>query len=162
MDKKASKPKQLEPWQAEDAARLKALFDGPANELSQLKFGAEFEIGSPGMVWQYISGHRPLNIRAAVAFAKGLKCKIEDFSPTIASEIAEAMIHARAIPQADDANGTELHRLSKAEVHLVTRFRLTDDEGRTDLLDTADTLPVTPSPARTPTSIGAAVRKGGA
>lgn len=160
MDKKA--PKALEPWQVEDAKRLKELYDKAIpQKMSQALFGATYEIGSPGMVWQYISAHRPLNIRAAVSFAKGVGCKIEDFSPTIASEISEAMVYARAVPSVDDMAETELHRLSKAEVHLVTRFRLTDEDGRADLLDTADTVPVNSTPAKKPASVVRAVRKGG-
>jgi phage repressor protein C with HTH and peptisase S24 domain len=85
-----NEPKALEPWQLEDAARLKALFDARHPKMSQADFGAQFEIGSQGMVWQYLAGRRPLNIKAATAFARGLAISVEDFSSTIAEQIANA------------------------------------------------------------------------
>lgn len=89
---KTSKPKkpatELLPWQIEDAARLRAFFENREPKISQMKFGGMYEIGSQGMVWQYVNGHRPLNFKAAAAFARGLNVKIEDFSPTLAREIS--------------------------------------------------------------------------
>lgn len=85
--KKETKP--LEDWQREDAERLSALFKKRAGK-TQADFGAEFEIGGQAMVWQYLNAHRPLNIKAAQAFAKGLEVDIDDFSPTIAGQIRAA------------------------------------------------------------------------
>ena len=82
------KPSKLEDWQIADAARLKALFEDPQhNLLSQEVFGARFDIGNQGMVWQYLNAKRPLNIRAVAAFARGLGVNIADISPTLAQEI---------------------------------------------------------------------------
>lgn len=81
--------KKIEQWQQEDAGRLSALFKSKSR-LSQAEFGAQYEIGSQGMVWQYLSGRRPLNIKAAGAFARGLGVKIEDFSPEIAKQVVAA------------------------------------------------------------------------
>lgn len=86
----------LEPWQLEDAARLKALYQERAT-LSQAEFGARFGIGSQGMVWQYLNGRRPLNHRAAEAFATGLNIQITDFSPTLARQIVNASDRAGAV-----------------------------------------------------------------
>lgn len=80
----------LEEWQLADAARLKSLFDNREDRLSQAEFGVRYEIGSQGMVWQYLAGRRPLNIKAATAFARGLGVRIEDFSPTIAEQVTGA------------------------------------------------------------------------
>lgn len=88
-----NEPKSLESWQKEDAMRLNALFKERA-QTSQAEFGARYKIGSQGMVWQYLSGRRPLNIKAARAFATGLGVSIEQFSPTLASEIVEASLQA--------------------------------------------------------------------
>lgn len=90
-------PKPLEAWQAEDAVRLKRLFDAREPKMSQAEFGAQFDIGSQGMVWQYIAGRRPLNIKAATAFARGLNVSVEDFSPTIAAQIGDASLAVSAI-----------------------------------------------------------------
>lgn len=86
----AEKQAKLQDWQVEDAARLLALWEAYPAKVSQLKFGADYGIGSQGMVWQYLNGHRPLNIAAAVAFARGLSCKVRDFSPTLADQIKDA------------------------------------------------------------------------
>lgn len=84
------KPKKsIESWQQEDAARLKELFSKRAGK-SQSDFGAEYDIGSQGMVWQYLNAHRPLNIAAAQGFARGLEVDIDEFSPTIAAQIRQA------------------------------------------------------------------------
>lgn len=146
----------------EDAVRLKKFYDERiVPKMSQTQFGISFDIGSPSMVWQYLSGHRPLNIRAAVSFAKGLDCKIEEFSPSIANEIADAMKHARLPPSIEDAGDTEIHRLSRAEVHIVTRFRLTDEAGQVDILDRVNTVPVRERAERKLEEVPLRKRKGG-
>ena len=86
-------PKALEDWQMEDARRLKALFDAREPKISQAEFGAQYDIGSQGMVWQYVAARRPLNIKAVTAFARGLGVTVEEISPTIASEITSAASH---------------------------------------------------------------------
>lgn len=103
--KSDSKP--LENWQREDAARLKQLLACREPRLSQADFGAQFDIGSQGMVWQYVAGRRPLNIKAATAFARGLGVSVDAFSPTIAAQIAQASLavdlpEAHAITDDDD------------------------------------------------------------
>lgn len=85
-----SEPKPLETWQIDDAQRLKSLFDQREPKISQADFGSQFEVGSQGMVWQYLAGKRPLNIKAAVAFARGLRVSVAAISPTIAAQISQA------------------------------------------------------------------------
>ncbi len=84
MDTK--KKRKLEDWQVDDAARLKQLFD-ERSKLSQEEFGAKFEIGSQGMVWQYLNGRSPLNLTAAIKFAHGLGVKVADFSATLERQL---------------------------------------------------------------------------
>lgn len=71
--------------------RLKRLFDERA-KLTQEEFGATYGLGSQGMVWQYLSGHRPLNFEAAAKFAKGLGCTIADISPEMAEALREEIL----------------------------------------------------------------------
>jgi transcriptional regulator with XRE-family HTH domain len=59
--------------------------------MSQAEFGAEYGLGTQGMVWQYLNGYTPLNYDAAAKFAKGLRCMIRDFSPEM-SDALEAEI----------------------------------------------------------------------
>lgn len=84
-----------------DAARLKLLFErhqaqlDPKEKLTQEEFGERYGIGSQGMVWQYLNARTPLNLPAAARFAKGLGCKIEDFSPSLAADVMEALPHLK-------------------------------------------------------------------
>lgn len=136
----------IETWQTEDAARLKRLFK-EKSELSQEEFGAKYDIGSQGMVWQYLNGRSPLNLAAAIKFASGLKVKISDFSPTLARElepvskedllnesnITLAKIGDRRIPLIDYVQAgkwTEVvnsNQLSNASDWLLTDLDLSDN-----------------------------------
>lgn len=71
--------------------RLRKLFDQRAG-MSQLEFAERFGLGTQGMVWQYLSGYRPLNYEAAAKFAKGLNCRIDDFSPEMAEALREEIL----------------------------------------------------------------------
>jgi hypothetical protein len=90
MDADTRKP--VEPWQIDDAARLKALFRTHTT-MSQLEFGAAHDIGTQSAVGQYLNGARPLNVAVALKFARGLGVPVSAFSTTIAAQIAgtEAM-----------------------------------------------------------------------
>jgi hypothetical protein len=77
----------LAPWQIEDAERLKSLFAQRPQKISQAKFGEMYGIGTQGMVWQYLNAHRPLNPKAAKAFADGLRLTLADISPKLATLI---------------------------------------------------------------------------
>lgn len=66
--------------------RLRELFNKRAG-MSQQEFAERFGLGTQGMVWQYLSGYRPLNYEAAAKFAKGLNCRIDDFSPEMAESL---------------------------------------------------------------------------
>lgn len=69
---------------AAEAAELKRLFLSRRNDgVTQEQFGQAHGIGSQGMVWQYLNGRRPLNLKAAAAFAQGLGCSVRDFSPRL-------------------------------------------------------------------------------
>ena len=60
--------------------------------ITRAEFGKMYGIGTPAMVWQYITGYTPLNYDVAARFAKGLGCRIEDFSPEMANELASQII----------------------------------------------------------------------
>lgn len=99
MDK--SKKSKIEPVHIDEAAKLKALFKANT-KLSQAEFGAEFEIGSQGMVWQYLNANSPLNIQAACRFAKGLRCNVIDFSPRLSKELDNLELQANLRRQLQD------------------------------------------------------------
>lgn len=71
-----------------DSDRLRVLYDQRVpTDMSQAKFGEVYGIGTQAMVWQYLSGKRPLNFEAAAKFARGLRCTIADISPELARKI---------------------------------------------------------------------------
>lgn len=83
---------------------MKKLFNERAG-MSQEAFGAKFDIGSQGMVWQYLNAKSPLNLVAALKFCNGLRCDIVDFSPRLASELSPS----------SDTNLSSAHAESNAE-----------------------------------------------
>lgn len=100
--------------QRADADRLKSLFKTHAR-LSQQQFGLTYEVGSQSMVWQYLNGHRPLNAKAAAAFARGLGVPVSDFSPSIAQQIdalADASLPAPIPEKSATASGSQLQHPS--------------------------------------------------
>ena len=99
-----SKKKPLTPEQIADAARLLALWEAWQETrkirgdpfVSQGKFAQTHGLGTQGNLWQYTNAKTPLNIRAAMSFAEGLGCKIEDFSPTLAAKAHEIGAYLQA------------------------------------------------------------------
>lgn len=122
-------PRQLEQWQRDDARRLRGLWEARSSpKLSQAEFGAQFNIGSQGMVWQYLNGRRALNPKAAAGFAVGLKCQVSDFSPRLAREIGKMAEREKA---GSLTNFTLIDRYRDAH-HAAGPGDNIDDEGETD------------------------------
>lgn len=67
-----------------DNDRLRAVFL-KRSKISQREFGERYGIGTAGMVNQLLLGRRPVSLAAAVKFAEGLGCAIDDFSPELAA-----------------------------------------------------------------------------
>lgn len=107
-----TKAAKIEPIHIEEAAKLKALFDSRAG-MSQERFGHDFEIGSQGMVWQYLNARSALNQDAALKFAKGLGCSVADFSPRLAAKLKEVVslssnvLQSRELAESDDSSQAE-------------------------------------------------------
>lgn len=74
---------------SKEASALLKLWNARKRDLSQGAFGMMYDLGTQGMVWQYLHGKRPLNVKAAVAFAKGLEVRVEDFSRRLYSELRQ-------------------------------------------------------------------------
>jgi SOS-response transcriptional repressor LexA len=106
-----------EAWQMEDAERLKAIWKR-YKELtgdSQEKFGQEFDIGSQGMMWQYMSCKRALNLPALLNFCRGFSTKLdikpEDISPRLASLLRGIEITPEMPPNSHIADSGKLSRV---------------------------------------------------
>ena len=71
----------------QEGARLKELL-GSRNKA---QFAKEARLpGGASMLSQHLSGHRPISLSAATAYAIGLGVRVEDFSPRLAKAIADA------------------------------------------------------------------------
>jgi hypothetical protein len=90
-DKKKAK---LTPEHVEESRRLRRIYDDckarlGRDMLSQAEIGSEFKIGNQSMVGHLLAGRSALTLESAVAFAKALSCKVEDFSPRLAEKQKE-------------------------------------------------------------------------
>ncbi|WP_395026572.1 helix-turn-helix transcriptional regulator [Comamonas odontotermitis] len=103
---------------AQEAMRLRALWNSTEHP-GQAVFGEEFDIGSQSAVGQFLRGLRPLSLKAAIGFARGLKCSIEDFSPRLASTAAQAA--AVGLPQGS-SSGSPAEEV--AQLHIGTHEQM--------------------------------------
>lgn len=108
MSTNENKRGKVTPENIEEAAKLKAIWNSPegknaraaADCISQEAFGAAYEIGNQAAVGFFLNGKTALSLKAAMAFARGLGCKVDDFSPRLARLIRPsqgALLEAIAI-----------------------------------------------------------------
>lgn len=138
----------LEPWQIDDAERLKTLYALHKGKMSQEEFGVRFDIGRQSMVWQYLNGRRPLNIKAATNFARGLGVSVEAISPRLAEEIRRASAAMRERIPDPPATAT-------ATTTSDQRLSLVMAEQRLDVPGLASLLAVEPAVVRSWLEAGA-------
>ena len=65
---------------------------------TQDSFGAMFGIGNQAAVGHFLHGRSAISLKAAVAFAKGLDCKVADFSTRLAALLDENPHAGRVLP----------------------------------------------------------------
>ena len=87
------KKKDITLAQAEDAHRLKQLYEARKKLLgvTQQSIADELDI-TQGAVGHYLNGRNPLNPSIALVFAQQLRVNVEDFSPTLAKELASLVV----------------------------------------------------------------------
>lgn len=68
----------------EEARLLKTIWDSREHE-TQGVFGDMYKIGNQSAVGQFLRGVSPLSLKAAKGFARGLGCKVAEFSPRLAA-----------------------------------------------------------------------------
>ena len=81
----------------QEAAKLKQLFS-EKSPLSQREFARKYNLGTPGNLWQYLNGRRPLNAQIASTIAKGIGVSVSDFSPRLAKEINNLKAAEEVVP----------------------------------------------------------------
>lgn len=71
----------------EEAAALRARFEG----VNRAAFARDHEVkGGQAMIYQHITGRRPIGIEAAMAYAEGFGCSLAAISPRLAAETQKA------------------------------------------------------------------------
>lgn len=135
MTKKDTIPnKPPEPWQLEDARRLRAIWDekqdvpksgkGKKKAFTQASFAEAHGLASSNMVWQYLNGHRALNVLAAASFANGLGVKVEAFSPALAAQADRVVKSHDMTPRlVSMPQGRRLQWVTDSEAALLSQFR---------------------------------------
>lgn len=110
----------------EESSRLKAIWDRTSHP-AQAEFGELYGIGNQSAVAHFLNGRTPISKKAATGFAKGLGCRIGDFSPRLAAEIGAMSEPARdagspalqlavafdALPDVFEDGGTKIQFLSR-------------------------------------------------
>lgn len=72
---------------AEEASALRARFEG----VNRAAFARDHQVkGGQAMIYQHITGRRPMNMEAATAYAEGFRCSLADISPRLAIEAQKA------------------------------------------------------------------------
>ncbi|NDV11651.1 LexA family transcriptional regulator [Crenobacter caeni] len=109
---KRTRHTKLAPWQVEDAARLKALYETWKKSeagagWSQEKLGAEYKIGAQAVVWQILNGRIPLNERTVLSWCRALGVRPEEISPTLAARIGQQHAQIRQLVSDSYANVKE-------------------------------------------------------
>lgn len=65
----------------QEAANLSARLEG----LNLAKFARDFQVpGGGSMIYQHATARRTIGLKAGLAYARGLKCSLEDLSPRLA------------------------------------------------------------------------------
>ncbi len=81
----------LKIWtQTEEARHLQRRFDLLKSEkrIGQAEFARANALpGGPSMVTQHLKEHRPINLAAAKAYARGFGCSLAEISPRLAQEV---------------------------------------------------------------------------
>ena len=110
---------------AEESAALALRFVG----VQQAEFARQHGVpGGPSMVSQHIKGRRPINMDAALAYAKGFQVPLGEISPRLAAQAAAAAeIGVGKQPQMNCAQLTDPAALLQA---LATHISQADPERR--------------------------------
>jgi len=81
----------------EEAAALRARFEG----VNRAAFARDHQVkGGQAMIYQHITGRRPIGIEAAMAYAEGFGCTLAAISPRLAAETRKAASLSSGAPLA--------------------------------------------------------------
>jgi len=111
----------MKEWTTEqEAANLKRLLAGVK---SKGEFARRWNVpGGASMMSQHQSGHRPIGLDAAIAYAKGLGVSLEEISPRLAKKVTSV-----AIPDDTYQQFAKPDRLSGALELVANAMQQADD-----------------------------------
>lgn len=73
----------------EEARRLSKRFEGVKNRAA---FARDHKVpGGQSMIYQHITARRPIGIEAALAYAQGFRCTVDEISPRLAIDARKAL-----------------------------------------------------------------------
>lgn len=82
----------------EEAENLRARFQG----VNRAAFARDHNVkGGQAMIYQHITGRRPMNLEAATAYAAGFGCSLGEISPRLAAEAGRAAALSAELPPAE-------------------------------------------------------------
>lgn len=132
----------------EEGEALRKRFDDlKKNEgISRADFARKHGLkGGDSMIYQHITGHRPMNIDAAIVYAKGFACELHEISPRLAAEAKEMAVaigaENNAASEGTQKNGPAAlkpkSRRQERIDEIVALLQQTDMEGLAVILDRA-------------------------
>ena len=80
----------MENWtEQEEAERLRKRFENVKN---RAKFASDHHVpGGAAMIYQHITGRRPISLDAAKAYARGFNCPVDEISQRLADDARELL-----------------------------------------------------------------------
>lgn len=134
----------------EEAKKLRALFTG----LKRAAFARKTRFpGGPSMIYQHITGRRPISVEAAIAYAKGFGCSLDEISPRLAAEALNAASHTSGRPDAtsEQGEGAAAQEIAKEPIkpppwmqpeafRLLELYYTLDQRRREDIMDDLESM----------------------
>ncbi|HGJ5855681.1 MAG TPA: helix-turn-helix domain-containing protein [Arsenophonus nasoniae] len=119
-----NKKKPLTKEQLDDAQRLKSIYVLKKDELRITQDDIAYQLGiGQAAVSHYLNGVNPLNAKTVAFFAKLLKVKPSDISPSIAMELEEIANLMLSVERDDNTtNDHTYNKLTKTEEILLEMF----------------------------------------
>ncbi|EMR4172052.1 hypothetical protein R2537_007083 [Pseudomonas aeruginosa] len=138
----------------EEAAALRKRFEG----VNRAAFAREHQVkGGQAMIYQHITGRRPISIEAAMSYAAGFKCSLEEISPRLAMEAqkAAALSSEPSAPTTAPSHVWPFSTIAESEVLALPPAKLNALEGAIALAIAQLNLGIAVAPRR-PLAAGSA------
>ena len=124
MSDVASKKSKITHENLDESARLLEIWNQTYQKRKEVglhtqgAFGDVYGIGNQAAVGFFLAGKTALSKKAAKGFATGLGCKIEDFSPRLAAEIADLSVSVAT------GKSPEIEELEEVVTRLTTSGKM--------------------------------------